>query len=144
MLSSAWRRSASTRWSRSSAASSRAAAQEIARAVTASPVRDATQHRDARRITAPYYTEAAQLASTHGLDLLELVAGDGTIVSSAEWPARFGYREDWLADRRRLEIPGRFPQREELPDGMTPGAGGGGHRGGGDRKLYVAGGQQLD
>ena len=37
---------------------------------------------------APYYNDAAALAAAHGLDLLELVARDGTIISSAEWPAR--------------------------------------------------------
>jgi len=46
---------------------------------------------------APYYDAAQDLASAHGLKLLELVGGDGTIISSAEWPARFGYREEWLA-----------------------------------------------
>jgi signal transduction histidine kinase len=45
---------------------------------------------------APYYGEASALAGSSGLDLLELVAADGAIVSSAEWPARFGYKEDWL------------------------------------------------
>ena len=43
-----------------------------------------------------YFNEAASLASAHGLGLLELVAGDGTIISSAQWPARFGYQEEWL------------------------------------------------
>ncbi|HEY1336222.1 MAG TPA: hypothetical protein VGF59_01865, partial [Bryobacteraceae bacterium] len=47
----------------------------------------------------PYYGEASTLASGRGLDLLELVAGDGAVVSSAEWPARFGYKEDWLTER---------------------------------------------
>ena len=44
-----------------------------------------------------YLSEAGRFASTNRLDLLELVAADGAIVSSAQWQARFGYKEDWLA-----------------------------------------------
>src|SRR5215831_9334688 len=35
---------------------------------------------------AVWYNEAGQLAASHRLGLLELVAGDGSIISSAEWP----------------------------------------------------------
>ena len=90
-----------------------------------------------------WYTEAAQLASTNLLDLLELVAGDGTIVSSAEWPARFGYKEDWLAGVD-WKSQGAFLRREELPTGVTLALVAVGTAYAGDRKLYVAGGQQLD
>ena len=41
-----------------------------------------------------YLTEATALAQEYELDYLEIVAGDGSIVSSAQWPARFGYKED--------------------------------------------------
>jgi two-component system, NtrC family, nitrogen regulation sensor histidine kinase NtrY len=91
----------------------------------------------------PYYGEAQSLAAAHGLDLLELVAGDGAIVSSAEWPARFGYREEWLASGAWQ--PGRaFLRREELPDGVALALVAVSVASAGDRKLYVAGGQQLD
>jgi signal transduction histidine kinase len=92
----------------------------------------------------PYYNEAGSLAAAHGLGLLELVAGDGTIVSSAEWPARFGYREEWLAEGGDWESRGAFLKREELPDGITVSLVAVGTARAGDRKLYVAGGQQLD
>ncbi len=92
----------------------------------------------------PSTTLAAELAKAHGLALLELVADDGAIVSSAEWPARFSYKEEWLATGENWKLRGAFLKREELPDGValalravataTPG----------DRKLYVAGGQPLD
>src|SRR5512142_1183223 len=39
-----------------------------------------------------YLTEAEAVAESHQLDLLEFVAADGSIISSAQWPARFGYR----------------------------------------------------
>ena len=49
----------------------------------------------ASRDLAPYVNDAVALASAQGLDVLDVVAPDGTIVSSAEWPARFGYRLTW-------------------------------------------------
>src|ERR1017187_816958 len=91
-----------------------------------------------------YVDQAAALGSTHGLDLLELVAGDGTIVSSAEWPARFGYKEDWLTGEPDWKARGAFLKREELPDGVALALVAVGMASVGDRKLYVAGGRLLD
>ena len=93
---------------------------------------------------APYYGEAAGLASTHGLDVLELVAGDGTIVSSAEWPARFGYKEDWLTANPEWNSSQAFLKREELPDRVALTLVAVGTAAPGDRKFYVVGGQRLD
>jgi signal transduction histidine kinase len=42
---------------------------------------------------APYLTDAGTLAQEYQLDFLELVQSDGSIVSSAQWPAHFGYKE---------------------------------------------------
>ena len=93
---------------------------------------------------ATYSYEAGSLASTNRLDLLELVAGDGAIVSSAQWQARFGYKEDWLASEPDWQSRPAFLKREELPDSValalvavrTVAVGG--------MKLYVAGGRVLD
>src|ERR1039457_4283318 len=68
---------------------------------------------------ASYVDQAASLASTHGLDLLELVAGDGTIVSSAEWPGRVGYKEHSLRGAPDWQARGAFLKREELPEGVA-------------------------
>jgi signal transduction histidine kinase len=91
-----------------------------------------------------FYGEAGALAAAHGLDLLELVAGDGAIVSSAEWPARFGYREDWLVDHGDWMEGRAFLRRAELPDGVTLALAAVSTVTAGDRKLFVVGGQQLD
>ena len=91
-----------------------------------------------------YYGEAAALARAHGLDLLELVAGDGSIVSSAEWPARFGYHEDWLLANRDWKALGGFLRGEELPDGYTLALAAVSVVNVQDRRLYVTGGHQLD
>lgn len=93
---------------------------------------------------APNYDDAQALAAAHNLGLLELVAGDGSIISSAEWPARFGYKEDWLSARENWRSLGAFLKREELPDGMTLALVSVATVAAGDRKLYIVGGQELD
>jgi two-component system, NtrC family, nitrogen regulation sensor histidine kinase NtrY len=64
---------------------------------------------------APFLNEAQTLAQDARLDFLEIVGPDGTIVSSAQWPARFGYLEP--AANEVTQTP--FLKREELPDGST-------------------------
>jgi two-component system, NtrC family, nitrogen regulation sensor histidine kinase NtrY len=86
-----------------------------------------------------WVNEAASLATAQGLELLELVSGDGTIISSAEWPARFLYKEDWLMPTDTAVL-----RREELPTGMTLALSAVRVVTAGDRRLYVIGGQQLD
>jgi len=92
---------------------------------------------------AQYYGEAAALAKAHALDVLELVAADGTIVSSAEWPARFGYREDWLANGQWTGHEA-FLRSAELPDGLALALVAVATVTAGDRKLFVTGGRKLD
>ena len=94
--------------------------------------------------SAEYYDASATLAKSHGLDLLELVAGDGAIVSSAEWPARFGYKEDWLTAGEDWTRRGAFLRREELEQRVTLSLVAVGVATESDRKLYVVGGQELD
>jgi signal transduction histidine kinase len=118
--------------------------QEIVRAVDGIAASEAAVNIAISADYSPYYNEATSLASAHGLGLLELVAGDGTIVSSAEWPARFGYQEEWLAEPADWESRGAFLKREELPDGVTVSLMAVGTASAGGRKLYVAGGQRLD
>ena len=91
-----------------------------------------------------FYSEASSLAASNGLDLLELVSADGAIISSAEWPARFGYKEDWLAGTSGWKVRGAFLRGEELPDGLTLALVAVAEVNAGGRKLYVTGGQRLD
>jgi signal transduction histidine kinase len=44
---------------------------------------------------AAYVSAAIPLAAAQDLDFLDILADDGAIVSSAHWPARFGYRQPW-------------------------------------------------
>ena len=62
----------------------------------------------------PYLNEAQTLAQDAQLDFLEIVGPDGKIVSSAQWPARFGYPEP-----AATAASATFLKREELPDGTT-------------------------
>ncbi len=64
---------------------------------------------------APYLTEAQTLAQDAQLDFLEVIGPDGNVVSSAQWPARFGYPEPAAAQ----SAPAPFLKREDLPDGST-------------------------
>jgi signal transduction histidine kinase len=91
-----------------------------------------------------FYNEASAMARAHGLGLLELVGGDGAIISSAEWPVRFGYVEDWLASPSGWKPGTAFLRREELPDGFTLALVAVETVNAGGRQLYVVGGQQLD
>jgi len=62
----------------------------------------------------PYLNEAQTLAQDAQLDFLEVVGPDGNVVSSAQWPARFGYSEPAAAATATT-----FLKREDLPDGST-------------------------
>jgi signal transduction histidine kinase len=64
---------------------------------------------------APYLNEAQALAQDAQLDFLEIIGPDGNIVSSAQWPARFGYAEP--AANEAEQTP--FLKREELQDGSS-------------------------
>jgi len=63
----------------------------------------------------PYVTEAQSLAADAQLDFLEIVGPDGNIVSSAQWPARFGYPEPAVTPGR----PSAFLKREDLHNGAS-------------------------
>jgi len=117
---------------------------ELVRTVNAIAASDATRHIAIQPDYTEYYDYAAPQAATHDLDLLELVAADGAIVSSAQWPARFGYHEEWLTASQDWSERGAFLRREELPMGVTLALVAVGTATEGDRKLYVVGGRELD
>jgi two-component system nitrogen regulation sensor histidine kinase NtrY len=94
--------------------------------------------------TAQYYDAAQALAKEQSLNFLELAGSDGSIISSAEWPARFGYKETWLLPPIDWKTQGVFLQRQELADGPTLGLMTVRTLDAGDGLLYVAGGQRLD
>lgn len=89
--------------------------------------------------------DAAGAAQDHGLDFVEFVNWDGTLISSAQYPARVGYKNDWVTSNKNWNDSAPFLRKEELPDGvalsltvvrMLSG--------GNDKNMYIVGGRRLD
>jgi two-component system nitrogen regulation sensor histidine kinase NtrY len=68
---------------------------------------------------AAYLSEAGNVAQNQQLDFLEFLDGDGTIISSAQWPAKYGYKDTSLPGG--TVPPSAFLKQEELPDGRALG-----------------------
>jgi len=122
---------------------------EVSRRVEAIAARDATLRMagELGRSSAdyaPFVNEAASLAATYQLDFLELIAQDGTIASSAQWPARFGYKEEWITAPVAWNQQKAFLKREDLPDGTALALLAVREVRAGDSLLYIAGGERLD
>ncbi len=94
--------------------------------------------------TSQYFSTAQTLAAEQSLDFLELVGPDAAIISSAEWPARFGYKEDWLTQSADWNTQPAFLKKEALSDDSALGLIAVRSVKAGDGMLYVAGGQRLD
>ncbi len=97
-----------------------------------------------------YVGAAHTLAGQQQLDFLELVDSRGTILSSAQWQAKFGYPEVAVPQTAQATTPaaavpaGAFLKREELPDGPTLGLFAVRVARVGEQPLYVIGGERLD
>jgi len=63
-----------------------------------------------------YVRDAAGAAQEHGLDFMEFVIADGTLISSAEYPARVGYKETWVTSGKDWNGSEAFLRRVELPN----------------------------
>jgi signal transduction histidine kinase len=92
-----------------------------------------------------YFRDANGSAQEHSLDFVEFVKYDGVLVSSAQFPARVGYKNDWVTSIKDWNETPAFLRKEELPDGValsltvvrtnntvT------------DRNLYIIAGRRLD
>jgi signal transduction histidine kinase len=89
-----------------------------------------------------YLAEAKTVADSQQLDFLEFIDTQGTIISSAQWPGKFGYKENTaLASSTPATA---FLKREELPDGSALGLFALRQVNLGEKPLYVVGGRRLD
>ncbi len=86
--------------------------------------------------------EARVLAEQQQLDFLELVDHQGTILSSSQWQAKFGYNEPAIA--ASPGPTGAFLKREDLPNGATLGLFAIRAVHIGEEPLFVIGGERLD
>jgi signal transduction histidine kinase len=68
---------------------------------------------------ANFVNEAATHAAAQRLDFLDLVAPDGAIISSAHWPARFGYKQRWFLDPPAAQPERAFLKHVETPQGSA-------------------------
>ena len=92
-----------------------------------------------------YVRDAVGTAQEHGLDYVEIVNYDGVLISSAQFPARVGHRNNWVTSVKDWNDTPAFLKKEELPDGVTISlsvvrtnntvA---------DKSLYIIGGHRLD
>jgi two-component system, NtrC family, nitrogen regulation sensor histidine kinase NtrY len=91
-----------------------------------------------------YVHDALGIASSRQLDFLEITGDDGTLISSAQWPARIGFKNDWVTQRSDWNQQGAFLSRVELPDKVELGLVAVRSVNVGAKKLYLIGGRKLD
>ena len=91
-----------------------------------------------------YLNEAGRIAESHQLDFLEFVDGQGTIISSAQSPARFGYSDTSLKNLAQLSTKGAFLKQEDLTSGSSLGLFAVRASPIPDAQLFVIGGLRLD
>src|SRR5258707_335020 len=92
-----------------------------------------------------YVRDAVGSAQADGLDYVEFANYDGVLISSAQFPARVGHKNDWVTSVKDWNDTPAFLKKEELPDGVslslsvvrtnTTVA---------DKSLYIIGGHRLD
>jgi signal transduction histidine kinase len=90
-----------------------------------------------------FVNQAKALADNQQLDFLEFVDQRGIILSSAQWPAKFGYKESSFPSGSPLPRDA-FLRQEELPDGAALSLSAIRRVEVGDSQLYLVGGRRLD
>jgi two-component system, NtrC family, nitrogen regulation sensor histidine kinase NtrY len=91
-----------------------------------------------------YARDAQGIAAGRQLDFLEIVASDGTLISSAQWPGRIGFKNEWVTQQSDWNQQGAFLARVELPDKVELGLLCVRTVSVGEKKLYLIGGRKLD
>jgi two-component system, NtrC family, nitrogen regulation sensor histidine kinase NtrY len=90
-----------------------------------------------------YVNDARGVSQSHQLDFLDFVANDGSIISSNEWPARFGYKMDWVTQTADWTPVGAFLTKVDTQDGPAVGLMAVSTVRVGDKNLYIMGGERL-
>jgi len=91
-----------------------------------------------------YYNDARGIAQSQQLDFVDLIADDSSLISSSEWPARFGYKNDWVSAEPDWNSKGAFLRRVDTPDAVDVGLLAVRTVRVGQKRLYLVGGQRLD
>jgi signal transduction histidine kinase len=66
-----------------------------------------------------YFNDAHGAAQDHGLDYVEFVKYDGVVISSHQYPARVGSKDEWVTSAKDWSDSQAFLQKEELPDSVS-------------------------
>ena len=90
-----------------------------------------------------YVNDARGVAASHQLDFLDFIGNDGSIISSAESPARFGYKLSWVVEPQDWVAQGSFLMKVDTEAGPQLGLMSVSVVRVGDRNLYVVGGERL-
>src|SRR3954454_1994243 len=93
---------------------------------------------------AEYFDLARSTAESHQLDFLEIVDRKGSIISSAQWAAKFGYPEPEFESLSTSVDQGPFLKLEELQDSTALGLFAARGVRAGENSVYVIGGRRLD
>jgi len=91
-----------------------------------------------------YVRDANGAAQDHGLDFVEFVNSDGTLISSAQYPARVGYKNDWLTSSTAWNQSSAFLMREELPTDVALALSVVRTQPNVPKPFYIVGGRRLD
>ena len=94
--------------------------------------------------SAEYFDLARSMADNRQLDFLEFLDWHGTIVSSAQWPAKFGYPDATFESIASSGEQGYFLKMEELQDSTALGLFAVRTIRVGEHPVYVVGGRRLD
>src|SRR5579864_8525055 len=94
--------------------------------------------------SAEYFELAKSMAESHQLHFLEFLDEHGTIISSAQWPAKFGYPEPAFDLLSAAKGQSAFLKREELQESAALGLFAVQATGVGEHPVYVIGGRKLD
>lgn len=94
--------------------------------------------------SAEYFDLAHSLAESHQLDFLELLDSRGTIVSSAQWPAKFGYPDAGFQTLSAANQKPAFLKLEQLQDASALGLLAVRTSHGPGQPLFIVGGRRID
>jgi len=120
-------------------------AQRVEGIATSNPVsRMATAVNGTSADSAEYFELARQMAEGYQLDFLEFLDAHGTIISSAQWPAKFGYPDTGFETLSAANGESAFLKREELQDSNALGLFAVRATRIGEHPVYVIGGRRLD
>jgi two-component system nitrogen regulation sensor histidine kinase NtrY len=91
-----------------------------------------------------YVHDGTGAAQDHGLDFVQFVNSDGTLISSAQFPSRVGYKNDWVTANKNWRDSHAFLTKEELPDSVALSLTVVRTLPVGDKNFYIIGGRRLD